>query len=82
MFQSYAGKTLRICQGVFLSVRSYNTPMNAMCQDGNCGYAKHTRCDIVSLAAVLDRSWKFRGNINNGTQMNIFEAREMIFANI
>ena len=55
--------------------------MNEICQDWNGGYDKHTRCDTVSLAAVLVRPWKFRGSINNGTQMNIHEAREMIFAN-
>ena len=55
--------------------------MRAIFEDGNGGYDKPTRCDTVNLAAVLDRSWKFRGNINYGTQMSILEVREMIFEN-
>ena len=55
--------------------------MNALCEEGNVGRAKHISCGTVTFAAVLYRSRKFRGNINYGTKMNIMEVREMRFAN-
>ena len=54
--------------------------MNAICEEGNVGRAKHISCGTVTFVAALYRSRKFRGNINYGTKMTIMEVREMRLA--
>jgi len=49
-------------------------PLRAISEDG--GHGKHTRRDTVTFAAVLDSSWKFRGNINYGKEMRYLRYRK------
>ena len=53
-----------------------HTSLNGICMDGNEVNGKQTRSDMTSFAIILDRSWKFKSNINYGTQISVLEAAE------